>query len=152
MLEFSFRPRYRGLAWLTVGLGGGALAAAAALAWPAYAYGFGGAGAVLGSLYLGSPAWRYRVTLDDDALEVIDAKGDRRFRLAWGDVTRCIVSRDTKTCVVSGGSAEQTLIVPGPGALAPYDIADKRRLFDEIVARVPADKIEEVDLIERADR
>ncbi len=152
MPSWQFRPRYRALAWLAVGLGAGGIAATAVLAWPVFAYAFGGAGTALGSLYLASPTWRYRVTVDDDGLEVTDNRGNRRFRLAWDEVDRCIVSRDTKTCVVSGGSAERTFIVPGPGALAPYDIADKQRLFDEIVRRVPPDKIEEVDLVERAER
>lgn len=150
MATYSFRPRYRALAWSTVGVGAAVLGAALALGWPAFALGFGGGGAGLGALYLLSPAWRYRARVDDEALEVVDHRGDRKFRIRWGEVDRCIASPDTKTCLISGGGPDSTLIVPGPGAPAPYDIRDKRALYDEIVRRVPADKIEEVDLVERA--
>lgn len=154
MKTFRFRPRFRGLAWVSVG-GGAALALAGA--WMSgdarwLAFGLGGGGALLGGLYLLSPAWRYRALVGDDGLEVLDGHGDRRFRIAWDEVERVVASPSTQTCVVSGGSADRTLIVPGPGAPAPYDIADKRALYDEIMARVPREVVEEVDLIENADR
>jgi hypothetical protein len=37
--------------------------------------------------------------------------------------------------------------VPGDGAPAPYRIERRDELFDEILARVPAAKIEEVALL-----
>lgn len=153
MKTFRFRPRFRVLAWSCIA-GGAALAAASfALSgdarWLALALGAGGA--VLGALYLASPAWRYRAQVDDDGLEVVDGRGDRRFRIAWSEVERVIASPSTHTCVVSGGTAERTLIVPGPGAPAPYDIADKRALYDEILARAPREVVEQVELIERAE-
>jgi len=151
---FRFRPRFRALAWVCIG-GGGALAAASlAVAHDArwLAFGIGVAGVVLGALYLMSPAWRYRALVDDDGLEVVDAHGDRRFRIAWSEVERVIASPSTSTCVVSGGSTERTLIVPGPGAIAPYDIERKTELYRAIMDRVPAQVVEEVDLIEQVEK
>jgi len=151
---FRFRPRFRALAWACT-VGGAALALVAA--WTSgdarwLMLGIGCSGTVLGGLYLLSPAWRYQAIVDDDGLEVLDGHGDQRFRLGWHEVERVIASPSTHTCVVSGGTAERTLIVPGPGAPAPYDIDDKHALFDEIMARVPPDVVQEVDLVENAER
>jgi hypothetical protein len=156
MTEYRFRPRFVILAWSAIGVGGFAMGMAWVMQLAGQSLwvtlGFGAAGVVLGSLYLASPAWRYRALVDDDGLEVIDGRGDRRFRIEWSEVDRCIASPSTKTCYVSGGSAERSLIVPGQGAVAPYDIDHKRALYDEIVKRVPPERIEQVDLVEHAER
>jgi hypothetical protein len=142
--SFRFRPRFRGLAWSAVGVGG-ALGAVTALT-------LGGAllplatgalGVVLGSAYLMSPAWKLEVIVDDDALEVRSPRGVR-FRLAWGDVVKVVASPSTHTCFVDGGAPDRSLLVPGEGAPAPYDIEDKPALFGAILAHVPADKVQEV--------
>ncbi len=148
-----FRPRFRGLATLAmvlgvivgvVGLIAGGVAATGLVV-------IGLGGAALGGLYLGSPAWRIEVVVDDDALEVRSA-GDRRFRLPWGEVEELVTSPATETCFVDGGDAERSLLVPGDGAPAPYDIEDARGLYRAIVARVPPDRVREVPLLERARR
>jgi hypothetical protein len=146
--RFAFRPRYRGVAWTSIGVGGasGAAGALLSLPWPALA--FGALGVALGAFYLVSPAWSIEVVVDDDALEV-QQKGARRFRLPWPDVVRVIASASTKTCFVDGGEPDRSLLVPGPGAPAPYWIADREALYDAIVAHVAADKIEQVELLER---
>jgi hypothetical protein len=116
-----------------------------------FAVATGLSGVVLGTLYLASPAWRIEVVVDDDALEVLSS-GDRRFRLPWGEVRRVVASPATRTCFVDGGDPDRSLVVPGEGASAPYDIEDKEALYDAILARVPADAVEEVPLLESAAR
>jgi hypothetical protein len=150
-MRFPFRPRYRGLAWTSIGLGGALDAAAAILALPWAAIGFGAIGVALGALYLVSPAWSIEVIVDEHALEV-QQKGARRFRLPWADVAKVIASPSTKTCFVDGGDPGRSLLVPGPGAPAPYSIADRGALYDAIVAHVAADKIELVELLESRGR
>lgn len=147
--RFAFRPRYRGVAWTSIGLGA-ALETAVAffrLPWPAIASGL--VGVALGSFYLVSPVWTIEVVVDDDALEVLQ-RGERRFRLPWAEVVRVIASPSTHTCFVDGGDPDRSLLVPGDGAPAPYAIADRDALYDAIVAHVARDKIEEVELLERA--
>jgi hypothetical protein len=153
-VRFGFRPRYRGLAAaaFTVGvlLFGAAWGFAPAGASRAFCLCCGGAGVALAVLYRLAPAWRYQVAIDDDGLEVLDGRGDRRFRVAWSEVARVVVSPSTRTLWLDGGGPERSLIVPGPGASAPYDIERKAELYAAILARVPADRIEEVDLLETA--
>lgn len=139
---FRFRPRMRALAASAMALaaGLGALAALAgnwALAALAAVVALGGVG------YLRSPAWRLAVTVDDDGLEV-GSPARRRFRLAWSEVVRVVASPTTGTCFVDGGAPERSLLVPGDGAPAGYDLDDKPALFATILARVPAERVETV--------
>jgi hypothetical protein len=151
--QHRFRPRFRGIAWSAIGLGG-------ALGIAALALGLGGsalvavvvagvAGLGLGSAYLASPAWRLAVQVDDEALEVTSG-GVRRFRLPWTEVVGVIASPTTRTCFVDGGGPERSLLVPGDGASAPYDLEDKAALYDAILAHVPSSVVREVALIETA--
>ena len=147
--SFAFRPRYRALAWAAVGVGG-ALSVASAIALAAMipiASGVIGVG--LGAAYLMSPMWRLEVVIDDSALEVRSARGSK-FRVAWPDVVRVVASPTSHTCFVDGGAPECSLIVPGLGAPAPYDLADKHALYDAIVAHVDPSKIETVDTLDAA--
>ncbi len=149
--RFRFRPRFRALAALAmvlgVALGGFGLFAGGAASTALVVIGLGGA--ALGGLYLGSPAWRIEVLVDDDGLEVL-AAGDRRFRLLWADITHVIASPTTETCFVDGGAPERSLLVPGDGAPAPYAIDDAPALYRAIVARTPRDRVREVSLLETA--
>jgi hypothetical protein len=151
--RFRFVPRFRGLAGAAIGLGLVMMALAVAFslggASAYFAWGCAVAGVVLGGLYLASPAWRIEVLTDGDGIEVLSS-GDRRFRLRWDEVPRVIASPSTRTCFLDGGDPERSLVVPGPGAHAPYDIAGKERLYAIIVERVPAERIEQVDLLETA--
>lgn len=115
----------------------------------AYAIGGGAIGILLGALYLGSPAWRITVVTDDTGLAV-RASGDLRFRLAWDEITSVLASADTRTCFVNGGSPEHSLLVPGPGASAPYAIERRHELYDQICSRVPPERIRHVPLLEAA--
>lgn len=148
--SFRFRPRYRAFALGAIGLGLLLIAGAVAVddAARTLAIAGGSVGVLLGIAYLRSPAWRIEVHVDDDALEVTSS-GDRKFRLAWGDVREVIASPSTRTCFVDGGSPDQSLLVPGDGAPAPYDIDDRPGLYDAILARAPADRVREVDLLQR---
>lgn len=147
--EFRFLPRYAGLGYAAAGIGGVLVIAGAVVAAlvPIVA---GVAGAGLGVAYLRSPAWKLVVAVDDAGLEV-RSPGKVRFRLAWTEVAR-VVAAPNKTCFVDGGTPEKSLLVPGVGAPAPYDIEGKARLYDLIVARVPADKIQHVASLETAAR
>jgi len=142
--SFRFRPRFRGLAWSAVGVGG-ALGAVtiATLGGALLPLATGALGVVLGAAYLMSPVWRLEVVIDDEALEVRSAKGVK-FRLAWGDVVKVVASPATHTCFVDGGSPERSLLVPGEGAPAPYDIEDKPALLDAILAHVDPARVEKV--------
>jgi len=146
--SFRFRPRFRGLALGSLGLGTGLVALGGLLAIPVALAG-GGLGMVFGGLYLRSPAWRIAVHVDDDALEVT-AGADRRFLLAWSDVKEVVASPSTKTCFVDGGDPQRSLLVPGQGAPAPYDIEGKAELYDQIVAHVGREKIREVAVLTNA--
>lgn len=152
--RYRFRPRFRGLAITAAAIGAALLAAAAgfgltgaSLAFAAIA---GGVGVVLGALYLGSPAWRLGVVVRDEALEVLDSRGQRRLYLPWAEIERVVASPSTHTCFVDGGGAERSLLLPGPGAQAPYVIEDREALFEAILARAPAERVEEVALLRDA--
>jgi hypothetical protein len=107
----------------------------------------GAIGVALGAGYLLSPSWKLEVVVDDDALTVRTPK-KTRFRLPWGNVKRVVASPTTHTCFVDGGSPDQSLLVPGDGAPAPYDIENKPELFAAILAAVAAEKVETVETLE----
>ena len=144
--RFAFGPRYRGIAWTSIALGGAldAMALGFGLPWPAIASGV--VGVALGSFYLVSPTWSLEVVVDDAALEV-QQRGARRFRLPWAEVVKVVASPGTRTCFVDGGAPDRSLLVPGDGAPAPYTITDREALYDAIVAHVAREKIEEVELL-----
>jgi hypothetical protein len=140
---FAFRPRYRALAWSSIGVGGAIGGFAMVLGFVALPLATGALGVVFGAAYLASPTWRITVTVDDDGLTV-GSPSRQRFRLAWADVVRVVASPATSTCFVDGGKPEHSLLVPGDGAPAPYDITDRKALVAAILAHVPADKVETV--------
>jgi hypothetical protein len=107
----------------------------------------GAIGVALGAGYLLSPSWKLEVVVDADALTVRTPK-KTRFRLPWGNVKRVVASPTTHTCFVDGGSPDQSLLVPGDGAPAPYDIENKPELFAAILAAVAAEKVETVETLE----
>lgn len=144
MARYRLRPRYRGLAWGSLGIGGAL--ATVALWTPLVVTLASVCGLGLGAAYLLSPTWRLAVETSDQALTVT-AKDKVRFTLPWSEVVRVLASPDTKTCFVDGGAAERRILVPGDGAPAPYRIEGRDHLFDEIMARVPASKIEKVALL-----
>ena len=148
--RFAFRPRYRGIAVGAIGIGAALSAVAlASLGAALLPLGTGALGVALGTGYMLSPTWRLEVVVDDEALEVRSAKSSR-FRLPWRDVVRVVASPTTHTCFVDGGAPRTSLLVPGVGAPAPYDIVNKAALYDAIVARVAADKITTVTSLEEA--
>ena len=136
--EHRFRPRMRGLALsaMALALGLGALAALAGN-WTLAAL------AAVVAIVVYRNIFDNLITRDDDGLEV-GSPGRRRFRLAWGEVVRVVASPTTGTCFVDGGAPERSLLVPGDGAPAGYDLDDKPALFATILARVPAERVETV--------
>lgn len=146
---FRFRPRLRGVAIGAIVIGVALMAFGLTLDSAARLLALVGGvtGVGLGTLYLASPAWRLLVAVDDDGLEV--RSGDRRrFRLAWTDIVAVVASPSTHTCFVDGGAPERSLLVPGDGAPASYDLEDKVALYEAIVGHVAADRIREVALLE----
>jgi hypothetical protein len=145
---FRFKPRFRGLALGAVGLGS-ALSGISVVALGAalLPLATGAAGVVLGAAYLLSPAWQLEVVVDDDALEVRTPRASK-FRLPWGDVKKVVASNTTPTCFVDGGTPEKSLLVPGDGAPAPYDIEDKPDLIAAILSHVTPDKVHRVDTLD----
>lgn len=144
MARYRLRPRYRGLAWGSLGIGGAL--ATVALWTPLVVTMASVCGLGLGAAYLLSPTWKLAVETSEQALTVT-AKDKVRFTLPWSEVVRVLASPATKTCFVDGGAAERRILVPGDGAPAPYRIEGRDQLFDEIMARVPASKIEQVALL-----
>jgi hypothetical protein len=147
--SFAFRPRYRSLAWSSIGVGGGIAALAVALGAVTVPLVSGLVGIALGAAYLASPTWRIAVTVDEVGLRVGSPRRER-FALAWRDVVRVVASPTTQSCFVDGGAPERSLLVPGDGAPAPYDIADRGALFDAILAHVAADKVRTVESLDKA--
>ena len=148
--RFRFKPRFRGLALGAVGLGGtlGAVSIVA-LGAAVLPLATGAAGVVLGATYLLSPTWRLEVVVDDAALEVRSARATK-FRLPWGEVKRVVASLTTPTMFVDGGSPDKSLLVPGDGAPAPYDIEDKPGLYAAILAHVSEERVSKVDSLQSA--
>lgn len=142
--RFRFRPRFRGLAIGSVGVGGALGVVTFATLGAAFVpLATGALGVVLGTGYLLSPTWKLEVVIDDDGLEVRSPKA-RKFRVAWTEVVKVVASRSTSSCFVDGGAPERSLLVPGQGAPAPYDIEDRPALLAEILAHVDPAKVQEV--------
>jgi hypothetical protein len=152
MQQFRFRPRHAALAWSAMVVGGVLIGLAVALRLAGanliFTAGAGAFGVLLGVLYLASPAWRFCVLVDDAGIEVQDHHGDRRFRADWSALDRVIAAPATRTCLLSAGGPDRTLIVPGPGAPAPYDIEDKRTLYDLIIKHAPGHIVTEVESLD----
>jgi hypothetical protein len=133
-----------------MGVGGSIAVVASILGFAALPLATGALGVALGAAYLASPTWRIAVTIDDGGLTVGSPKR-QRFRLAWHEIVRVIASPVTSTCFVDGGAPERSLLVPGVGAPAPYDITDRKALVEAILAHVPADKVQIVASLEAVD-
>ena len=144
-----FKPRYRGLAWSAVCVGAGLAGMATLIGFVALPLATGIVGVALGATYLLSPTWRLAVTVDDDGLTV-GSPDRQRFRLPWGDVVKVIAAPSTNTCFVDGGAPERSLLVPGVGAPAPYDLEDRPALVAAILAHVDPARVERVESIEAA--
>ena len=144
--KFRFRPRFLGMAFLSLSLGVILVAAAATLTpdktSTIYALVTGVAGLGLAFAYLRSPVWRLAVEIDDDELVVWNGL-DERLRLPFRKVDKVVVGIDRESCYVDGGDPDHSLLVPGPGAQAPYTIRHKAELIEEILSRVPESVIQD---------
>jgi hypothetical protein len=151
VLRFRFRPARPAQA-VVAGVMGAVLVVSSLLAGPmagrGLAIGLGGLVAVLALFYLLSPAWRTEVIVDEAGLEV-QSRGDRRFRVAWSEVVRVVAAPASASAFVDGGDPQRSLLLPGPGARAPYRIVDQQRLFEHIRAHVSPDRVTEVDRLGR---
>jgi hypothetical protein len=146
--RFRFKPRFRGLALGAIGLGGSlSVISIVALGAALLPLATGASGVVLGAAYLLSPTWKLEVVIDDEALEVRTARASK-FRLPWPEVKRVVAAQTSHTCFVDGGAPERSLLVPGDGAPAPYDIETKPALYAEILARVSPDRVHAVESLD----
>lgn len=144
MARYRLRPRYRGLAFGALALGGG-LAVLGPFTAPVV-LASGVAGLVLGGAYLASPTWRLVIVTDERGLRIEGPRGVR-LELPWLEVQKVLASPTTKTCFIDGGAPERRLMVPGDGAPAPYWIPERERLYEEVLAAIDPAKVEEVALI-----
>ncbi len=144
--RFRFLPRYRGVALTAMGVGVGIDAVSLLAGFSVAPLVLGTLGVALGAVYLLSPSWRLEVVIDDVQIAVCSPSGPR-FQLAWTQVVKVVSSPSTHTCFVDGGVADRSLLVPGDGAPAPYDLENKPALCAEILARVAPDRIQTVELL-----
>jgi hypothetical protein len=143
---YRFRPRFLGVAFLSLSMGVVLIVAAATITPDKMSAGFafvtGVAGLFLGFAYLKSPVWRLAVDVEDEDLIVWNGL-EERMRLPWSEVKEVVVDPERLTCYVDGGTKEKSLLIPGPGAQASYDIRQKPKLIEAILAHVPADRVQE---------
>ena len=150
-MTFRFRPRYRGVAWTSIAVGGSLSTIATLVGFIAVPLAAGAIGVMLGAAYLASSTWRLRVVADEIGFEV-GSSSRARFRLTWSEVTKVIVSPTTHTCFVDGGDPSRSLLIPGVGAPAPYDIENRAALVDFILAHVSSERIQTVETLESVTR
>ncbi len=146
---FRFRPRFRAIPWIVAGLGvvllGFAFFGGAQGSSRTFTIVAGLIGPLIALAYLRSPAWKLVVVVDDDAISVRGGGEKIRFRLEWPEVKEIVYSSKYPTAFVDGGQSERSLLVPGPGAPAPYRIERSEQLVALIRAHVPAEKQRVVD-------
>ena len=94
--------------------------------------------------YLLSPAWSIAITTDDDGVTVTK-RNQVSFQVAWSDIEVLVIDAASNTCFIDTGSPDTSILVPGPGAPAGYDVEDKAELIAELRTRVPAETIREVE-------
>ncbi len=138
---YRFKPRFVGVAFVSLSLGVMLITASATLTpdrfSSIFALATGSVGVFLSFLYLRSPVWRLAVDIQERDL-VIWSGTVEKLRLPWSDVTRVVMDSDRELCFVDGGTPEKSLLVPGPAAPASYVIAKREQLIDAILAHVPA--------------
>ncbi len=143
---YRFRPRFLGVAFLSLSIGVVLVVAAATVTPDTMSTGFafvtGVAGLFLGFAYLKSPVWKLAVEIQDEDLIVWTGTSEK-LRLPWDEVKEVIVDAEHLTCFVNGGTPAKSLLVPGPGAQASYDIRNKIELIAAILEHVPADRVQE---------
>ncbi|MBP9086529.1 MAG: hypothetical protein KBG15_10460 [Kofleriaceae bacterium] len=147
MAHYRLRPRYRVLPASAASIGA-VIAAFGALQGPFALVAVGGAATALGAAYWFSPTWKIRLVTSPDELQFHTARGVKS--LPWTQVRKLFIDRAHRTCLIVGSNAETSVIVPGIGAPAPYDIENKSELFDEIVSYVPAARQRDVASVEEA--
>ncbi len=143
MNSYPFSPRFKFVAYAALVLGAVALTGAIIAG--------GVSGWVIGLLcissgaaYLLSPAWKIVIETNENGITVFQ-KQKTRFSLPWSSVERFLVMPDEKAAFVDGGSPEKSVLIPGPGAQAGYQIVEKAALIREISKRIPAHRIKAVE-------
>jgi len=142
--SYRFKPRFVSVAFLSLSLGVLLITAGATLTpdikSSVFAFAVGALGVFLSFSYLRSPVWKLAVDIQDNDLVVWNGT-EERLRLSWSAVLRVVVDEQHQHCYVDGGTPEQSLLVPGPGAAASYAINKRHKLIKEILAKVPSAKV-----------
>lgn len=142
---YRFRPRFVGVAFLSLSIGTVLIVSSLTITpdrmSAIFSFFAGLAGLFLAFAYLKSPVWRLAVDIQDDALVVWNGL-EERMRLPWADVTKVVMGPEGETCFVDGGTKELSLLVPGPGAGASYEIRRKKQLIAAILAHIDEDLVE----------
>ena len=98
----------------------------------------GAIGTALGTAYMMSPSWKLTVETNSECIEV--RSGDTvKFRLLWTSVVKVVAATSSPSAFVDGGAPERSLLIPGDGAPAPYQIENAAALIEEILKRVEPD-------------
>ncbi len=149
--HYQLRPRYAGLSYLAlaVSISFGVLALSFNLSPQVrnVALGICVVGLGLAVAYQLSPVRRLQVVVSPQGIGLQSGE-HQRFFLPWSQVKQVIASPQTSTCYVDGGSSEHSIIVPGVGAPAPYDIVNKLELYKEILRYTPESAIRYVESLE----
>lgn len=150
---YRFKPRFLGVAFVSLSLGVVLIAAAATLTpdrvSSIFALITGTIGVFLSFTYLRSPVWRLALDVQESDLVLWNGTTER-LRLPWSDITRVVVDPDREVCFVDGGSPDKSILVPGPAAPASYVITKRDELIDAILAHVPSEVIVNPDDIDPA--
>ncbi len=142
---YRFRPRFVGVAFVSISIGTILIVSSLTITpdrmSATFSFFVGLIGLFLAFSYLKSPVWRLAVDIQEDDLVVWNGL-EERMRLPWQDIEKVVMGPEGQTCYVDGGSAERSLLVPGPGAGASYDIRHKKKLIEAILAHVSDDIVE----------
>lgn len=142
---FPLRARYRAL--VGVAAFGACLVGAAALWYSLWAVAaMCGLTLAAAAAYWRSPTWRMQIVVDDAGYAIRGGRHPSQTR--WDEIDRVFVDERAFTCAVRGPNAQASFVVPGDGAPAPYDIANKRALVAYVLAHAPVERVERVTSLE----
>ena len=109
----------------------------------------GALGTALGLAYMMSPSWKLAVVTDDACIEVRSGE-TVKFRLAWSSIVKVVAATSSPSAFVDGGAPERSLLIPGDGAPAPYQIENAAALIEELFTRIAPERIERVESLDAA--
>lgn len=109
----------------------------------------GAVGTALGTAYMMSPSWKLAVVTNDECIEVRSGE-TVKFRLSWSNVVKVVAATKSVSAFVDGGEPAKSLLIPGDGAPAPYQIENAAALIEELFTHVAPERIERVETLDAA--